>query len=157
MSTIDLTNTPAQGKFAVVNPDGTALNLAAGTADLGTVQPYAQPGSRWSYAAANLGIVNTTTAVTIKAAAGAGVKNYITALQIMSEALNTATEVAIRDGAGGTVLWRIKIGTGGLTGGLSVVFPSPLVGTANTLLEVVTLTASVTGAVYFNAQGFTAS
>lgn len=29
-------------------------------------------------------------------------------------------------------------------------------GTANTLLEVVTLTESVTGAVYFNAQGYQA-
>ena len=129
----------------------------AGTADLGTVQPYSQPGSRWAYAAANLGIANTTTAVTIKAAAGAAVKNYITSLQIVSEALGAATEVAIRDGAGGAVLWRIKIGTGGLIGGFPITFPSPLVGTANTLLEVVTLTASVTGAVYVNAQGYTAA
>lgn len=108
----------------------------------------------WTYAAAASGIVNTTTAVTIKAAAGSGVRNYITAFQISSEALGTATEFAIRDGAGGTVLWRTKIGTGGLTGGREFVLPTPLAGTANTLLEVVTLTASGTGAVYFNAQGF---
>jgi hypothetical protein len=30
-----------------------------------------------------------------------------------------------RDRAGGTVLWRIKIDTGGLTGGPSVHFPTP--------------------------------
>ena len=108
----------------------------------------------WSYAAANLGIVNTTTAVTIKAAAGAGLRNYISAIQVMAEALGTATELAIRDGAAGTVLWRQKIGTSGITGGLNVNFASPLRGTTNTLLEVVTLTASTTGAVYFNAQGF---
>lgn len=128
----------------------------AGTSDLGTVQPYAQAGSRWSYAAAAAGILNTTTAVTIKTAAGASIKNYITSIQIMSEALTNATELAIRDGAAGTVLWRTKIGTGGLTTGQSIVFPAPLVGTANTLLEVVTLTASGAGAVYFNAQGYTA-
>lgn len=108
----------------------------------------------WSYAAAASGIVNTTTAVTIKAAAGAGLKNYITSIQITSDALGAATEFAIRDGAGGTVLWRIKINTAGLLGGIPIVISTPLVGTANTLLEVVTLTASVTGAVYFNAQGF---
>lgn len=110
----------------------------------------------WSYAAASNGIANTTTAVTFKAAAGASLRNCITSIQIMAEALNTATELAIRDGAGGAVLWRTKIGTGGVTGGLSVEFETPIIGSANTLLEVVTLTASVTGAVYFNAQGFVA-
>jgi|GEM_PF-2242478 len=111
----------------------------------------------WNYAAGASGIVNTTTAVTIKGASGAGLRNYITALQIDAEALGTATEVAIRDGAGGTVLWRMKIGTGGLLAGRSIVFPTPLKGTANTLLEIVTLTASGTGAVYANAQGFVAA
>ena len=117
----------------------------------------APTSTEWSYAAAASGIVNTTTAVTIKAApAPATWRNYITDLQFMAEALGAATELAIRDGAGGTVLWRIKIGTGGLTGGLSVNFQSPLRGSPGNLLEVVTLTASTTGAVYFNAQGFIA-
>lgn len=120
------------------------------------VKSYAVAELDWSYAAAASGIVNTTTAVTIKTAAGAGIKNYITWIDIEAEALGAATEVAIRDGAGGAVLWRTKIGTGGLLGGRAIQFPSPVGGTANTLLEVVTLTASVTGAVYFNAGGFTA-
>ena len=64
--------------------------------------------------------------------------------------------MAIRDGAGGAVLWRTKIGTAGVVNGTSVVFPTPLKGTAATLLEVVTLTASVTGALYFNATGYAA-
>src|SRR5262245_42737144 len=110
--------------------------------------------SQWNYAAALNGIVNTTTAVTIKAAVP-GQRNIITAMQIMAEALGAATEFAIRDGAGGTVLWRTKIGTGGLLPGLAIPMPSTIVGSPNTLLEIVTLTASVTGAVYFNAQGIT--
>lgn len=113
--------------------------------------------NQWSYPAAAGGILNTTTAVAIKAAAGAGLRNYITAIQINAEALTNATELAIRDGAGGTVLWRMKIGTAGLLGGRDIVFPTPLKGTANTLLEVVTLTASGAGAVYVNAQGFAAA
>ena len=109
-------------------------------------------GARWSYAAAAAGILNSTTAVTIKAAV-AGQVASVRSLQIMAEALGAATELAIRDGAAGTVLWRTKIGTGGLTAGLAITFASPLRGTAGNLLEVVTLTASVTGAVYVNAQG----
>jgi len=119
-------------------------------------KPYSIPEQDWSYAAAASGIVNTTTAVTIKAAAAAGIRNYITGLQIVSEALGTATEVAIRDGAGGAVLWRMFIGTGGFVNGMPIQFATPLRGTAATLLEVVTLTASGTGAVYVNAQGYTA-
>lgn len=118
-------------------------------------RPHALPEVEWSYAAATSGIVNTTTAVTIKAA-DATHRNYVTSIQVMAEALGTATELAIRDGAGGTVLWRTKIGTGGLTTGFSAVFANPLRGSAATLLEVVTLTASTTGAVYFSAQGYVA-
>jgi hypothetical protein len=119
-------------------------------------KPFSIPEADWSYAAAASGIVNTTTAVTIKAAGAAGLRNYITAMQITAEALGTATELAIRDGAGGTVLWRTKIGTGGLINGREIVFPSPLKSSVNTLLEVVTLTASGTGAVFINCQGYQA-
>jgi len=116
---------------------------------------YSPPLTNWSYAAAASGIVNTTTAVTIKAAE-AGRRCFITSIQISAEALGAATELVIRDGAGGTVLWRTKIGTGGLTTGEPIVFSTPLNGSTNTLLEVATLTASVTGAVYVNAQGYCA-
>jgi len=118
-------------------------------------KPYSVPEVDWVYAAAGNGIVNTTTAVTIKTAAGAGLRNYMTGIQLLSETLGAATEVAVRDGAGGTVIWRTKLSTAAqpLT---TIIFPNPLKGTANTLLEVVTLSASVTGAVYFNAQGYIA-
>lgn len=122
----------------------------------GLVTQLAQTANRWQYAAAASGISNTTTAVTFKAAAGASIVNYITSVQIMWEALGTATELAVRDGAGGTVIWRTKI-PASLAGTREIVFPVPLKGTANTLLEVVTLTASTTGAVYFNAQGYVAA
>lgn len=118
--------------------------------------PYAVPELSWSYAAATGGILNTAVAVTIKAAGAAGIRNYITNIQVFAESLTTATELAIRDGAAGTVLWRIKIPTTGLTTS-QFDFTVPLRGTAATLLEVVTLTASGAGAVYFNAQGFTAA
>lgn len=141
------------------NANGRAADAASSPVALSTENVAALGGvtaADWTYAAAASGIVNSTTAVTIKAAAAAGIRNYITSLDIMAEALTTATELAIRDGAGGTVLWRTKIGTGGLVNGRSIVFRTPLRGTAATLLEVVTLTASGAGAVYVNAQGFSA-
>lgn len=117
-------------------------------------QPYAMTASRWQYAAASGGITNTTAAVTLKAAAGASIRNYITGLQISADALGVATEIIINDGAGGTVLWRGKVQTAGLAA-ITIDFPVPLKGTANTLLEFATVTATVTGGVYVNAQGFT--
>lgn len=135
----------------LVAGDAARLTMTKGAAAV--VMPYASPDTSWSYAAAAGGILNTTTAVTIKAAGAALVRNHITSIQVQSEALTNATELAIRDGAGGTVLWRIKIPTTGLPG-TTFNFNTPLRGTAATLLEVVTLTASGAGAVYFNAQGF---
>ena len=118
-------------------------------------KPFESDTNSWKYAAASGGIVNTTTAVTIKAAAGSGLRNCVTALQISADTLGAATELALRDGAGGTVVWRGKLQTTPITD-LAPTFPSPICGTANTLLEIVTLTASVTGGVFVNAQGYAA-
>lgn len=119
-------------------------------------RPYANTAASWTYAAATGGIVNSTTAVTAHASCGAGLKNYVTGLQLSSDALGAATEFAIRDGAGGTVIYRQKLSMAGVVAGSSQSFAVPLPGTAATLLEVVTLTASVTGGVFANLQGFCA-
>ena len=119
-------------------------------------RPHSIPENEWVYAAASGGITNTTTAATLVAAQAAGVRNYLTSLQISSDVLGAATEIAIRDGAGGTVLWRGKIGTAGIAGVSTIQFSDPLKSTAATLLEVVTLSASVFGGVYVNAQGYKA-
>ena len=134
---------------------GDAARHTMTTSGMVGVTPYSTPEATWNYAAAAAGILNTTTAVTVKASAGAGLRNYIAGVTLMSEALTTATEFAIRDGAAGPVLWRTKIPTGGLPT-TQISFPVPLRGTAATLLEVVTLTASGAGAVYANLQGFVA-
>jgi len=132
---------------------GDASDLFISTAGQAIQKPFGSAENDWQYAAAASGIVNTTTAVTIKAAGAASIRNFITAITIMAEALGAATELVIRDGAAGTVIFRTKIPTTGLPT-TNIEFPTPLKGTAATLLEVATLTASVTGAVYFNAQGY---
>lgn len=110
------------------------------------------PAQHWNFASAASGIVNTTTAVTIKTAGGAGVRNCISNLQVDHATLGAATELAIRDGAAGTVLWRTQLQTTA-TQGVDYNLGTAVCGTANTLTEVVTLTA-VTGGVYVNAQGY---
>jgi hypothetical protein len=132
--------------------DGTQFIRQRGDA-AGTVVQPGLSATHWTYAAAAGGITNTTTAVTIKTAAGAGVRNCVAGLQISSTALLNQTEVALRDGAAGTVLWRENIRTSGVES--EHMFPVAICGTANTLLEIVTLTASGTGSVYVNVQGFT--
>lgn len=117
------------------------------------VKQDASTADSWSYAAAAGGIVNTTTAVTFKAAGAAGIRNYLKSITLSSDALGAVTEIAIRDGAAGTVLWRSKLQTAALPV-TTLFFEPPLKGTAATLMEVVTLTASVTGGVFVNAQGF---
>jgi len=131
-----------------------ALSLPVALAsDSDPLPTYPLPSAPWSYAAAVGGIDNTVVAVTIKAAAGAGVKNYITSMDVSWEALTAGGEFCVRDGAGGTVLHRILLPTA-VQGYQNFTFPTPLAGTAATLLEVVTLTASIVGKVYVNARGF---
>lgn len=136
--------------------NGSNWDRMRGDVNGSVVQP-ALSSTFWNYAAAAGGITNTTTAVTVKAAAGASVRNYVASMQCTSDALNTATELAIRDGAAGTVMWRGKINTGGWLDGSEITFSPALKGTANTLVEIVTLTASGTGSVYCNLQGYTGS
>jgi hypothetical protein len=132
---------------------GDASDLMQTSAGQVIQKPFGSAENDWQYAAAASGIVNTTTAVTIRAAGAASIRNYITGVTIMAEALGAATELVIRDGAAGTVIFRTKIPATGLVT-TNITFLTPLKGTAATLLEVATLTASVTGAVYFNAQGY---
>ena len=114
------------------------------------------PENEWSYVAASGGITNTTTAVTLAGGAGSGVRNYITSLQVYSDTLGTATEVVIQDGVGGAILWRAKIGTAGTVGIQDIRFHPPLRGSTNTLLQAACVTATGTGSIYLNAQGYKA-
>jgi hypothetical protein len=109
----------------------------------------------WNFASTTGGIVNTTTAVTLKAApADNTTRNYITDLQVQSATLGGVTELAIRDGAGGAVLWRTQLQITALPL-VAFNFQSPLQSSPGNLLEAVTLSA-VSGGVWINVQGYTA-
>lgn len=109
----------------------------------------------WSYAPPVSGLVNTTAVQIAAAPADTVHRNYIDSIQIDATALTAASELVIRSGAAGTVLWRCIIGTVGLLGGRNIPFNRPLAGAPGQLLEIALLTNPVAGSVYFNAQGRT--
>jgi hypothetical protein len=115
-------------------------------------RPHSVYGATWTYAAASGGITNTT-AATMKAAAGAGVRVCLTGIQVINSHATVSTEVVVRDGASGTVVHRGYAQAAG--GGYAVNFDVPICGTANTLMEVADITTGA--AVYVNAQGYTSA
>jgi hypothetical protein len=122
------------------------------------IKPFSIPEHDWNYAAPSGGIVSTG-GVTFKAAAGAGLRNYITALQIthMDIGAPGGAELEIRDGVSGTVIWRTTMySSSGNMREKEPVFPTPLKSTANTALEVCVPAWSSGNKIYFNAQGFVA-
>jgi hypothetical protein len=136
--------------------NGTAVASGDVTRIQGTIEgkvvtkPHSVLGATWTYAAASGGITNTT-AATIKAAAGAGVRNCLTGIQVINGHATVSTEVVVRDGASGTVVHRGFAQAAG--GGYAANFDVPICGTANTLLEAVPITTG--SATYVNAQGYT--
>lgn len=118
------------------------------------VLPYCLPGQAWKYVSAAGGIV-TTTAITIAAAAGAGVKNYITSITLVNSHQTIGTEVVINDGAAGTAIFRTWCQF--LGGGVSIKCDPPLSSTANTLLEIKEVTTTGTAGIVAFILGYTAA
>ena len=122
--------------------------LVGGTGGGGLPSGQSSAIAPWSYAAASGGITDTAD-VTLIAAGGAGMSNYLTSLQVMNSSA-TATEVVIKSGS--TVLWRVKVGAL-MLGPVGIDFLRPLIGANNTALTAACITnATVT---YVNAQGYT--
>lgn len=95
----------------------------------------------WSYT----GTLTTTTVTTIKAASGAGIKNYIGSGQVQNTSGSVSTLVTIKSGA--TTLWSVSCGTSMAT---PIAIPA-LIGGVN---EALTIECATTGAnVLVNVQG----
>jgi hypothetical protein len=120
----------------------------------GTVVQSGLSSTFWNYAGIAGGIVSSTADVAVKAAAGAGVRNYLKTLTLAHDALGAATEIVVKDGS--TIIWRGKLQTAAVDScqAASLEFDPPLKGSANTALNVALLT-STTGGVFVNATGFT--
>lgn len=107
------------------------------------VYPVA-PATQWQAAVTD--IVNTSTPV--KAAAGAGLRNYITDLTISNSSV-AAVLVQLLDGV--TVLWQAIVPAGGT---IDTDFTVPLKGSVATAVNV--QAAAPTTTLYVNAVGYTA-
>lgn len=137
----------AVGLTGYVNPSGGKAVVRESTPLPTMTQPFVVPGSRWQFAGATGGIVNTT-AVALNAAAGAGVRNYVSAIQYFNSAA-VASEIEIRDGS--TVIWRGFV-PASMTLPAAVNFDVPLRGTANTAMNVALATTAT--ATRVSAQGY---
>lgn len=108
-----------------------------------------QTTNDWTFACT--AAIAVTSDVVVQAAAGAGVRNYVTAMQITNNSA-TATEIVLKDGS--TVIWRGYVGASMLTP-VQFIFKTPLRTTANAALNFACIT--VGAGVYISAQGFKGS
>lgn len=111
-------------------------------------KPYSIPEMDFQFAVA--APITGTTDTVIKAAGAAGVKNYMTALQVINTSA-TATEYVVKDGA--TVIYR-GFAPANMTAVDDTVFPTPLKGSAAVALNFACITTAAN--VYVNAQGYQA-
>lgn len=112
----------------------------------GIVKPYSIPEADWSYT----GTLTTNADTAMQAAGGAGIKRYLTALQVQNTNA-TATTLVVKDGT--TAKWTISL-PASMTLPVDFVFPTPLPTSANAALNIA---CGTTGAnVLVNAQGYTA-
>lgn len=123
----------------VVDPMATAIGALV-------QKPFSIPELDWR---ASL-VVAATTQTAIKAAAGAGIKNYVTALQLQNTHATVGTSVLIQDGS--TTIWQGYLGPNQLAPVL-IDLPTPLATTANAALNI---TCGAAANVLTNAQGYIA-
>jgi hypothetical protein len=97
--------------------------------------------------------VTDTTSTSVLAAAGAGVRNYVTQVTVTNSHATVGTVVTITDGSGGTVLHRGYAAPNG--GGYSLSLNAPLRGSANTAIHAVCATTGSN--VYVSASGYKAA
>lgn len=114
--------------------------------------PYSAPELTLQYST-NGTPITTNTSTAIFAAAGANVRNYMTGIYLANSSATTGTEIQILDGT--TVIYDGYLGA--TTTSLCLLnddFETPLRGSANTAMNLKTLTTGAS--IYASAQGYKA-
>ena len=110
-------------------------------------KPYSVPEADW-LATSGLTPLTATTSTPIKAAGAAGIRNYMTAIQLSNSSSSQATTIAILDGA--TVIHALNLLANDKR---DIEFPSPLRGSAATAMNI---QCGSSASIYWNAQGYQA-
>lgn len=125
------------------------------TADLKTTlvgalvtYPYAIPELQWQYATPIASPITNTTAVAVKTAGAAGIRNYVTGFTAYNNSA-TGSIITIQDGS--TVIYTDYLPA---NGSIRVNFRNPLRGTAATAVNVVLNTTATS--TFASLQGFSA-
>lgn len=126
--------------------DGVQVPLLLGPDGGLTAEP---PTTPWNYVAATGGITNTT-AVTLAAAAGVGLANYLTSLTLHNKAA-TASEFTITDQVSGSTLY-LGWAPASMSAPITIQFPTPLASGPNSALQFACGTTAT--ATYVNASGY---
>lgn len=129
----------------LTNTDGDYSAIA--TSKSGRVLVTPAPAD--TFVSGNASATNTTD-TSVVAAAGVGLKNYITNISVANTGSST-TLITLKDGSGGSTLWYTIAPAGG---GSNIALDVPIATTANTALYFAAGTASTT--VYVSAIGYKA-
>ncbi len=140
------------GIARTANATGVASGDAAGAlmnvVGAQVVLPYAIPESTWQYGSSTA--ATGTADVVVKAAAAAGIRNYMTSLQYQNTS-GVASVIVVKDGS--TVIWA-GVAPASMAVPANITFPVPLRGTAATAMNVALLTTATNTIIA--AQGFVA-
>lgn len=111
----------------------------------------AKPWNLWSYTAASGGLVNTT-GLEAKGVPGVGFTLFVGSIDIVNSHPTIGTEIVLRDGPGGAVIFRTWAAPNG--GGMSKIFDPCIKLTENTALELAEITSTPSTGVYVNLTGW---
>lgn len=130
--------------------NGLSENLAMTSDQQLIVHQDGDPSNEWS-ATSGLSAFTSTASTTLKAAGGAGIRNYVTGIQI-TNTTTTQTTVTILDGA--AVIWAMSLPATSTTLPalpVTITFRTALKGTAATAMNI---QQSAAGNLWYNVQGF---
>ena len=127
---------------------GDVCDIASTVVGAAIQKPFSIPEAEWSFPAPAGGII-TAADVLARAAGAAGIRNYVTGMDISNNSA-VPTEFVIKDGA--AIIHRVMCPANMPV--TDLVFPNPLKGTAATALNVACITGGA--AVYVNLQGYSA-
>lgn len=125
---------------------GDAADLVCTTVGAAVQKPYSIPELDWQAAIT----ITNTTSTAVRAAAGAGIRNYCTGIQYQNSSA-TATLFTILDGA--TIIANFSA-PASMAVPATIVFLTPLRTTANTALNAQAATTAAN--LFINAQGYAA-